>query len=174
MLYVAYAVGMMIFLLVLIAFFSKKEYTLVSEILIYREKGAVFNYIVHLKNQEQYNKWIIEDPNVKIIYTGTDGAIGFISAWESGKKDVAGEQELTGITPGEGYTSELRFEKPFKGTSYTKVRAVELVPGQTKVTTVFDTRTEFPMNILTPLLKKMLQRDMNKTAANLKQQLEKN
>jgi len=173
MLYALYFAGAFIALLLLIAFLIKKDYTIVSEVVIDKETDAVFNYIIHLKNQEQYNKWIVEDPDVKIVYTGTDAAVGFISAWESGKRDVIGEQEITAILPGEGYTSELRFEKPFKGISHTKVIAAAITPKQTKVTTTFDTRTEFPMSAMIPLLKKMLLKDMNKTARNLKSVLER-
>jgi len=173
MLYALYIVGAFIVLLLLIAFLIKKEYSIISEVVIDKEKDAVFNYIIHLKNQEQYNKWIVEDPDVKIVYTGTDAAVGFISAWESGKRDVIGEQEITSIIPGEGYSSEIRFEKPFKGVSHTRVIASSITPSQTKVTTTFNTRTEFPMSAMIPLLKKMLLKDMNKTAQNLKSILEK-
>jgi len=172
MLYILYIVVALLALLLLIAVIIKKNYTIISEVVIEKEKDVVFNYIIYLKNQERYNKWIVEDPKVKIVYTGTDGAVGFTSAWESGKRDVVGEQELTAIMPGEGYTSELRFEKPFKGVSHTKVTARAITPSQTKVTTVFNTRTEFPMSAMIPLLKKMLLKDMNVTAQNLKRVIE--
>jgi len=58
--------------------------------------------------------------------------------------------------PEEGYTSELRFEKPFKEISDTKVTVHGIAPNQTKVTTIFNTRTEFPMSLMVPLIKKML------------------
>jgi hypothetical protein len=174
MLYLLYIVAASIVLLLLFAFVTKKEYTIISEVIIDKEKDVVFNYIIHLKNQEQYNKWIVTDPNVKIKYTGTDGTVGFTSAWESGRRDVVGEQELTSIILGEGYTSELRFEKPFKGVSYTKVIAHAVTPNQTKVTATFDTRTEFPMSAMIPLLKKMLKKDTDITAQNLKRVIETN
>lgn len=173
LLYTLYLVVGLIVLILLVAAIAKKEYTLVSEVIIHKSKDEVYNFVVHLKNQEQYNKWIVTDPNVKIVYTGTDGAIGFISAWESGKRDVVGAQEIKSITPGEGYTSELRFEKPFKGVSYSNVLLESVSATQTKVRTTFNTRTEFPMSAMIPLLKKMLTKDMNVTAQNLKQVLEK-
>jgi len=174
MLYLLYIVATLIILVLLFAFFIKKEYTIVSEVIIDKGKDVVFNYIIHLKNQERYNKWIVTDPDVKITYTGTDGTVGFTSAWESGRKDVVGEQEIKSIMPDEGYTSELRFEKPFKGVSYTKVIAHAITPSQTKVTTTLDTRTEFPMSAMIPLLKNMLKKDMDITAQNLKRAIETN
>jgi len=54
------------------------------------------------------------DPIVKLKYTGTDGTVGFTCGWQSELREVGvGEQELTSIIAGEGYASELLFEKPF-------------------------------------------------------------
>jgi len=56
MLYVLYIVITILVLLLLTAFISEKKYTIVTEIVINKEKEFVYNYIIHLKNQEQYNK----------------------------------------------------------------------------------------------------------------------
>lgn len=171
--YLLYSIVGIIALLVLIALFIKKEYTLVSEVVINKSKEEVFNYVIHLKNQLHYNKWIMNDPHVKLAYTGTDGSVGFISAWE-GKNSGKGEQEIKTIVNGEECTVELRFEKPFKGISYSKVVTTAVSSTQTKVTTTFDTHTPFPMSIMIPLLKNMLQKDMNTNAQNLKRAIEAN
>lgn len=170
---ILYGIGILILLLISIGLIIKKEYSLVTEIVIDKPKEEVFNYVVHLKNQQYYNKWVMSDPNIKMTYTGTDATVGFISAWDS--KDAGkGEQEIKSINTGQEYTIELRFEKPFKGISHNKVTTVAVSSMQTKVTTVFDTRTDFPMSIMTPLLKKMLQKDMNANAQNLKRVIEAN
>jgi hypothetical protein len=40
------------------------------------------------------------DPDMKKTYRGTDGTVGFVSEWESNKKDVGtGEQEIGLKTP---------------------------------------------------------------------------
>lgn len=99
MLYFLFILGALIVLLLLIAFIEKNEYSILSEIVIDKEKDVIFNYIIHLKNQEQYNKQIVTDSNVKITYTCTDGTVGFTSAWESGKRNIGGEQEITATMP---------------------------------------------------------------------------
>jgi hypothetical protein len=168
---ILYSIGALVALLLLIALIIKKEYSLMAEIVIDKPKDEVFNYVIQLKNQMYYNKWMMADPNVKMIYTGADATIGFISSWES--KDAGkGEQEIKSITNGAEYRVELRFEKPFKGVSHSTTRITAVSPEQTKVTTVFDTRTDFPMSILIPILKKMLLKDMNINAQNLKRILE--
>ena len=60
-----------------------------------------------------------------------------------------------------GYVVEIRFEKPFKGTSYAEVTTTALSNKQTKVATTFKTAMPFPMNIRIPLLSKMLLCDMD-------------
>ena len=171
LLIILYSIAGFIVLLLVIGLLIKKDYSLVSEITINKPKEEVFNYVVQLKNQAYYNKWMMTDPNVQMVYTGTDGSVGFIAAWDS-KNAGKGEQEIKSITPGEVYTVELRFEKPFKGISYTSTTTTAVSFSQTKVTTVFDTRTDFPMSIVIPVLKKILLKDMNITAQNLKQVLE--
>src|SRR5436190_22481049 len=89
-------------LLLLIALFTKKGFTLEKQVVINRPKRDVFNYLKLIKNQEQYSIWVMKDPNIKIVYTGTDGTVGFTSSWESNDKNVGiGEQEIKKIDDGE-------------------------------------------------------------------------
>ncbi|WP_018341502.1 SRPBCC family protein [Cytophaga aurantiaca] len=160
--------------LLIFAATSAKVYFIESEVVIDKSKDEVFNYVVQLKNQIYYNKWMMADPNIKLTHTGVDGTVGFVTAWQSDLKDVGvGEQEIKRIDAGELIHTELRFEKPFKGVSQVYVKIESVKPDQTKVLTVFDTRTEFPMNLMIPLIKKMLKKDMNQNAQNLKAALEK-
>lgn len=160
-------------ILLLAAAIMKKEMSISSEIIINRSQSDVFNYIKHLKNQEKYSKWVMADPNCKILYTGTDGSIGFKAAWNSEIKNVGvGEQEIINITEGIGYEVEIRFEKPFKGTSYAKHTTQAISDHQTKFTSTFTSSTPFPMNLMSAMLKNMLLKDMNETSSNLKKVLE--
>ena len=170
MLVLAYIIGFIVLLLIFAALIPK-AYTIESEVVINKPKEEVFMHVVQLKNQQYYNKWIMADPNVKMNYTGTDATVGFISAWE-GKDAGKGEQEIKSITHGEAYHVELRFEKPFKGISHSYVSLETVTPAQTRVKTLFDTHTPFPMSLMIPLLKNMLQKDMNINAQNLKKAIE--
>lgn len=159
--------------ILIIALFIKKDYSISSEIIINRPKGIVFDYIKIIRNQEKYSKWVMADPNVKLVYKGIDGTVGFISSWTSEMKNVGvGEQEVTAIKEGERIDMEIRFEKPFKGIS-TAITTVESVnENQTKYTNTFNTRSPYPMNIMSALMKKMLTKDMDETSARLKKVLE--
>lgn len=167
------SVGAFIALVLIIALLMPKKSQLSSEIVINKPKSEVFDFIIHMRNQEKYSKWVMADPNAKLVYKGEDGKVGFISEWKSENKNVGeGAQELIKIEDGEYYEIELRFEKPFKGISYSKTITQTVAQNQTKVVTTFSSTTPYPMNIMLPMLKNMLLKDMNETATNLKKILE--
>lgn len=82
-------IGALIVLLLIVAIFVKNEYSVQREIVINRSKQEVFDYIKYLKNQDQYNKWVMMDPEMKKTFRGTDGKIGFVYAWDG--NDIAGK-----------------------------------------------------------------------------------
>jgi hypothetical protein len=157
----------------LMALILPKEFVIISEIEIDRPLDEVFEFVTHLKNQEKYSKWVMADPHIKMDYRGKDGTVGFIAAWKSNVKNVGeGEQEITKITEDQGYDVEIRFEKPFKGVSHANTRLKALSDYQTEVCTTFVTRTPFPMNAMTAVMKNTLLRDMDENSAKLKRVLE--
>src|SRR5687767_6815253 len=88
-------------ILLIVALFVKKDYAVEREITINKPKQEVFAYIKYLKNQDNFSKWGSMDPAMQKSYTGTDGAVGAVSAWK-GNSDVGeGEQEIKKITEGE-------------------------------------------------------------------------
>lgn len=161
-------------LLLLIALLTKKEFTLKKEVVINRSKQDVFNYLKLIKNQEKYSVWVMRDPNVKIVYTGTDGTVGFKSSWESNDKNVGiGEQEIIKIIDGESMEVEIRFKKPFEATNYALTTLTNKEDSKTKLTQVFYGKSKFPMNLMNLMMDKMVGGDMQKNLENLKNNLER-
>jgi len=116
------------------------------------------------------------DPNMKKEYRGTDGIVGFVSAWDSEKPDVGkGEQEIKKITEGERIDFELRFIKPFEATYYAYMTTDSTGTGQTKVKWGFDGKMNYPMNLMLLFMNmdKMLGDDLETGLSNLKTVLEK-
>lgn len=164
----------LIAVLLLVAAIMPKALTISAEVVIEKPCTEVFNFVKLIKNQEQYSVWVMADPNIKITYTGTDGTVGFISSWTSDNKNVGvGAQEIKTIKEGERYDVELRFEKPFKATNQAYTTTTPMGGNRTKVTTVFMGTNPFPMNLMIPMIKNMLLKDLNKNLANLKAILEK-
>ncbi|HMK05574.1 MAG TPA: SRPBCC family protein [Ferruginibacter sp.] len=168
------ALAGIIFLFLLVALLTKKEFSLEKQVIINRPKAQVFDYLKMIRNQEQYSVWVMKDPNIKIVYTGTDGTVGFTSSWISDDKNVGvGEQEIKKINPGESLEVEIRFKKPFEGTNLARTTVAAVDDDQTKLTNRFSGRTKFPMNIMHLIMEKMVGRDMQQNLLNMKAKLEK-
>lgn len=170
------ALGVIVALVLVIPLFTKDEYSVVREITVAREKNDVFAYIVLLKNQDNFSVWAKMDPNMKKSYRGTDGTVGFVSAWQSPKDDVgSGEQEIKKIDEGKRIDYELRFLKPFEATSPAYLAFADAGAGQTKVSWGMSGRMGYPMNIMLLFMdmEKMIGKDFETGLTNLKNLLEK-
>ena len=171
---ILYAIGALVALILIVAAIMPKDLNLESEVIIAKPKQVVFDYVKILDNQKYYSKWVMLDPNVKMSMTGTDGTVGAISAWESSMDDVGvGEQEIKTIDDGERIEYELRFKKPFEATdsAYTTFEAIDST--HTKVINGFRSKMPFPMNLMMPMVRKMLTTDMAINMKYLNEQLSK-
>ena len=89
------------------------------------------------------------DPDMKKSYSGTDGTVGFVSAWESDDKNVGkGEQEIVKITDSERIDYELRFLEPFEATEAAYIITKEVSDSSTLVSWGFNGHMNYPMNIM--------------------------
>ena len=164
----------LICILLIVALFIKKDYSIEREITISKPKEQVFNYIKYLKNQDSYSKWGSLDPDMKKSYTGTDATPGFVSIWEGNKKVGAGEQEIKAIQEGR-IDYELRFIKPFKSIASSTMTTEALDANSTKVTWGFASKMNYPMNVMKVLfnMEKAVGNDFSTGLNNLKTLLEK-
>lgn len=169
-------IAIIIVLPLIVALFVKKDYTVERELVINKPKMEVFSYVKFLKNQDNYSKWATMDLNMKKEYKGTDGEVGFISAWDSEKEDVGkGEQEIKKITEGERIDTELRFIEPFESTDMAYMSTESVSENETKVKWGFYGKMEYPMNLMCLFMDmdKMLGPDLEEGLSNLKKVLEK-
>lgn len=160
----------------IVGLFTKKHYSVIRETTINKPKQEVFSFIKYLENQKKYNTWLMKDPNARITTKGTDGTVGFISTWDSDNKEVGkGEQEIKDIKEGERVDYEVRFIEPFEGKADTYMETESASDSQTKVKWMFNSKMEYPMNIMMIFMDipGMLGKDMSASLANLKGNLEK-
>jgi Polyketide cyclase / dehydrase and lipid transport len=161
-------------LFLIIALIVKKDFTLEKQVIINKPKTEVFNYLKLIRNQEQYSVWVMKDPNIKIVYTGTDGTVGFTSSWVSDDKNVGiGEQEIIRMKDGESMEVEIRFKKPFEATNYARTSVTAVDANQTKVSNLFYGKSKFPMNVMNLFMDKLVGKDMQQNLENMKNNLEK-
>jgi hypothetical protein len=140
-------IAVVVIIPLLVALFVEKDYALERDIVINRPKQEVFDYIKFLKNQDVYSKWNQMDPYMISTYTGTDGTVGFISAWEGDKNVGKGEQEIVRIVEGERVDTQLRFIEPFESVSDAYMITESLGDDQTRVIWGFSGRMSYPMNL---------------------------
>jgi hypothetical protein len=147
------ALGVILLILILIpliaGLFLPKEYTLTRSTEINLPKDTVFDYVVLLRNQEQYGVWFKIDPDMKQEFRGTDGTVGFVAAWDSDHKEAGkGEQEIVAIIPGERVDHEIRFQKPFRTVAQAWITTEEANQGKTLVTWGLSGKMKYPINAM--------------------------
>lgn len=156
-----------------IALFVQNEYTVEREITINRPKSEVFNYVRHLKNQDNYSKWVRIDPDMKKDFRGTDGTVGFVYAWDGNKEAGKGEQEIKNIIEGQRVDVEVRFIRPFEGFATAPIITEPVSENQTKVKWSLKGKSGYPMNFMNLFIDNMLGKDLETSLTALKGVLEK-
>lgn len=169
-------IGILIAIPLFIAIFTKKDYAVEREISINKPKQEVFDYVKQLRNQDNFSVWARIDPNMKKEYRGTDGTVGFVSAWDSENDEVGkGEQEIRNIVQGEKIDFELRFIKPFEGVANANMQTVAASANETKVKWGLSSKMSYPMNFMLLFMDmdKMLGEQLETGLVNLKEIMEK-
>lgn len=164
-----------VLLVLIIALFSKKGYAIEREIVINSPKQNVFDYLKHIKNQDNFSVWVMKDPHMKKTFSGTDGTVGFIYGWSGNKQAGEGEQEIKTVREGERLDLEVRFIRPFKAIAQTPFETESFSATQTKVKWGMISEMNYPMNILLLFMNmdKLLGKDLETSLNTLKTILEK-
>ena len=171
--YIVISVFALVLIILAVAALMPKDYSISSQITINKPRAVVFDYIRMLRNQEKYSKWVMADREVKIIYTGVDGTVGAKSSWISKKKEVGeGEQVITKVMDGEGYKAEMKFIKPEQSIGYWTAMTTSVSDSQTMLSTTFSSTMPYPVNLMIPMISKMLHTDMDENNRNVKAILE--
>lgn len=167
-------IGIIIVIALIAALFIPKTYKIEKEIVINRPQQDVFNYIKFLKNQDTYSKWAMIDPEMSKTYSGSDGTVGFIYAWDSKNKNAGkGEQEIVKMIDRERIDIELRFIKPFEGVGHAHMISESLSEEQTKVKWGMKGKSKYPLNLMNLMMANFLGKDLETSLSNLKNTLEK-
>ena len=172
---ILYGVLAFVALILLITLFLPKDYAMEREISINKPSQEVFDYLVLLKNQDEFSVWTLSDPNVKKSMSGKDGEVGAVSYWESELEDVGvGEQEIIKIVPGHRIDYELRFKEPFEATDHAFFNIESLSENETKVIWGFYGSFPYPSNLMLLFLdmEGELAPSLSKGLENLKANLE--
>jgi hypothetical protein len=174
--YFAIVIAGIVALVLIVALFVKKEYSVERNIAINLPKQVVFDYVKYLKNQNNFSVWAKIDPNMNQNFRGTDGTVGFVSAWDSPVKEAGkGEQEITSITDGQRIDYVIRFFEPMKSTDNAFISFKAENDSVTTVVWGFYGKIKYPMNLMLLFMDMdaMLGKDLSGGLDNLKTLLEK-
>ena len=171
---VLYILGALLLLFILLAVIAPKKYEVNRNIVIDRPLPEVFQYLKHIKNQDNWSPWKKKDPNMKQEFVGTDGQVGFIAKWDGNKEVGLGEQEIMNIVENDRVEARLRFFKPWKSESDAVTKVEDLGDGKTKVTWGFAGVNKVPANIFMMMynVDKHVGKDFEEGLASLKELLE--
>lgn len=167
-------IGIVSAIILIAAAILPKKTTIIADILIEKSVSIVFDYVKFQNNQHHYNKWVMADPNAEFKNTGTDATVGFKLYWNSKNNNVGeGEQEIIEIVDQQKIVNEIRFIRPFSGTSLSTMSLNENNTNNTKVSLTFESVAKYPYNLMSALMSSVLKKDMGITLQNLKTNLEK-
>ena len=143
------AIVAIILLVLIIAALAPSDIYVKRDVTIKKSKSEVFNYVKYLKNQDEFATWSQIDPNMKKEFTGIDGTVGFVSAWDSNHPDVGkGEQEIINIDPGNQIDYKLRFLEPWESTSTATMKFSSIDSTTTNVSWDLKGDMPYPMNLV--------------------------
>ena len=166
--------AVLVAVLLIVGLFVRTEFAVEREVIINKPKDDVFNYVRYLRNHDNFSKWATMDPQMKKDYRGTDGTVGFVSAWESKNQDVGkGEQEIKKITEGERIDVEIRMRSPFQSTDPAYMTTESIGDNQTRVKSGYLGKMNYPTNLLCPFIAEKIGKDMQTGLTNLKTVLER-
>lgn len=166
-------VGIFVALFLLLAAIMPNNYTVSVSTTIDKPQKEVYDFVKSLKNQEYYSVWVMQDSNVVMTYTGTDGTRGFIAHWNSKNDQVGeGEQRITKID-GERVEVDIRFERPFEGNQKAATIVKSIGENKTEVTSEFYGHDSYPWNALSFVGKSIIKDAQTQNMVNLKAILER-
>jgi hypothetical protein len=164
----------LVVLLLIVAIFIPKDYTVAVTNTINKPKQVVFDYAKMIKNQEKYSVWVMQDTTVAIVYKGVDGTVGASSSWNSKNDNVGeGQQEITAIKDGERIDVALNFKRPMESHDRASTTFKAISDNQTEVTSTFYGHSPYPMNLMSFVAKGFIRDGEAKNLENMKKILEK-
>lgn len=165
----------LIAILLIVALFVDGDYTVTRSIEVQKSQADIYDYVSHLKNQQEYGVWHKMDSKIIIKSSGVDGTVGFTSSWNSKMDDVGqGEQEIIKLIDGKQIETEIRFKRPMEVTSRATIDVKKKSEVSSTVSWTFTGEQTYPFNLISLFLDmdKEIGPDLENGLKNLKVILE--
>ena len=135
------AIGIVVLLLVVVAFFLPRHVTVARSIEIDASPAAIYPLVADLRRTSEWSPWLELDPDTEITFTGPAEGVGQTMSWKSDNPNVGtGAQSITVLEPDRRVETALDF-----GGQGTATASFDLEPegSATKVTWGFSTDLGF-------------------------------
>jgi hypothetical protein len=162
----------LVVLLLVVALFIPKTYTVSHTTKINRPQKEVFEYAKMLKNQKDWSYWMLLDPNSKVTYNGEDGTVGAKQSWDGNDDVGAGTQTITKISE-DRVDIDLEFIRPFAGKAKAAHFVTAVDANSCNFTEEYYGEEPYPMNLMSVIGKKVIGDAFAENGKNLKKVLEK-
>ncbi len=133
--------AVLVFLLVAVAFFLPRKYSVERSIVINARPEVVFAQVADLRAWKNWGAWQERDPAMKMTFSDPSTGVGAWSAWES-KSEGNGKMTLTEIEAAKRVVYRLEF--PDMGTS--SIGSMALQPADKGVKVVWVDAGDLGMN----------------------------
>jgi uncharacterized protein YndB with AHSA1/START domain len=126
-------IGLLMFfvLLILIGFILPSEFKVQRSISVEAPAENVYANVVDLRKWRAWGVWFKRDPNMDILYSGPESAVGMKSEWVS-EQEGSGEMVVIAIEPNQRFIYSLYFPDMDMGSTGEFVFTEE--QGRTEVT----------------------------------------
>lgn len=91
-----------------IGFFLPSEFKVERSIVIEAPAKEVYTHIADLKQWKEWGVWFERDPQMTVVYSGPESAVGMTSSWQS-EQEGSGEMKIIALTPDQNVTYSLYF-----------------------------------------------------------------
>ena len=160
-------------LIILIAgFMQPKDLSIEHSVSINASQKVVFNQIKFFKNWANWSPLVDKEPNVKLLYLGSDGQIGSSFQW---KGDDLGEGEISNMSISNNRLDyHVHFLTPWESKADGSLITEDLGNDITKVSWKMVKHGTFPFNAFNYFVDKIIRKDFENGLSLLKNYAENN
>lgn len=138
--------GVVVALVLVLGILGPGRSHVVRETVIAAPGPVVWDHLRSLKKHNGWSPFLAMDPDMKVTYEGTDGAVGSKSSWEGGKSGK-GEQVIAAVDSGKRIDVDLHFMEPFEAQA-TASLVMQPMADSTRVTWTYDGKNGFISRII--------------------------
>jgi len=91
-----------------VGFFLPSEFKVERSIVVKAPAEEIYQHIVDLKQWKEWGVWFERDPQMTVVYSGPQSAVGMTSSWQS-ELEGSGEMKIVALIPNQNVTYSLHF-----------------------------------------------------------------